>query len=219
MKNKGKLFSFKYLMQDFVRITGAIPLLLAYRPKRLYISKAAKKKIKGGALLASNHIGYFDSMCLMGAVWYRRHHFVASTELFERRITKFWFSKVCLCLPIEKDKPDMVNIKNIISHVNAGELVTVFPEGHVNQDDNAESISKFKSGIALMAIMSGKPIVPIYIQKRKSVFRRLRVAIGEPIYVDQEAHKKAPLAYARQLAEELYQRELELKELCERRKK
>lgn len=204
-------------MQDFVRVTGALPLLLAYRPKRLYISEAAKKKIKGGVLLASNHIGYFDSMCLMAAVWYRRHHFVASTELFENFFTRFWFSKVCLCLPIEKDKPDMANIKNIISHVNAGELVTVFPEGHINAAENAAGLSKFKSGIALMAIMSGKPIVPIYIKKRKHVFQRLRVAIGEPIYIDQEEHKKAPLAYARRLSEELYERERELKELCEKR--
>ena len=51
-KEKGKK---SYFFYDFVKITAAIPGLIWFRPKRIYVNENAKKKIKGGALLISNH--------------------------------------------------------------------------------------------------------------------------------------------------------------------
>lgn len=201
-------------MHDFVRITGAIPLLLLLRPKRLYASKAAKKKIRGGALLASNHLGWADSMSLMAAIWYRRHHFVMMKELFDKRVPRFWFSKACMCLPIDRTTANLDEIKNIISHLKNEELVTIFPEGSINEDGSGENMAKFKSGVALFAVKSGKPIVPVYMLKRKRKLSRLIIAIGDPIYVDEEERKKAPRAYLDNLAQQVYDKTLELEELC-----
>lgn len=220
MKNKkGKLFSFKYFLQDFIKITGAIPYLIAFRPKVIYASKAAKKKIKGGAILASNHVGFCDALNLMSAVWYRRHHFVVLSEVFEHKFARFWFSTAFLCLPIDRGKPDIVNVRSIITHLKNEELVTIFPEGHINEGGNDADLQDFKSGMALMAVMSGKPIVPIYIKKRKNIFQRQRMALGEPIYVDEEERRKAPLEYMDKLSRLVYEKEKELQEIFNRRKK
>ena len=62
-----------YFLYDFGKITAVIPCLLWYRMKRLYASPEAKKKIKGGAILISNHSGNVDPIAIMTAVWYRRH--------------------------------------------------------------------------------------------------------------------------------------------------
>ena len=43
--------------------------------------------------------------------------------------------------------------------------------------------SPFKSGAVLMAIRSGVPIIPMYIEKKKSAFGRLRIVIGESVDV------------------------------------
>ena len=80
-----------------MRVTGA-PLLLWFRVKRIYSSPEAKKKIKGGALLISNHISLADPMYLLLAIWYRRHHFVAMQKMFENKFKKWLFSKVFMAV-------------------------------------------------------------------------------------------------------------------------
>ncbi|MDE7405573.1 MAG: 1-acyl-sn-glycerol-3-phosphate acyltransferase [Clostridiales bacterium] len=218
MKNKkGKIFSFKYFLFDFVRVTGAIPALVAYRVKKLYVTPAAKKKIKGGAILASNHIGFFDVSYLMTAVWYRRLHFVTIKEVYENKWSRMWFKHFTNVVAIDRENTSMSSMREIVSLLNAGKVVGIFPEGHINENDATKTIGEYKSGAVLMAIMSGKPIIPVYISPRKSCWERIKIVFGEPIYVDEEERKKSPLAYRLTLAQLLYDREKELQEFCERK--
>lgn len=216
-RKKGKIFSFKYFLFDFVRVTGAIPALIAFRVKKLFITPAAKKKIKGGAILASNHIGFFDVMYLMTAVWYRRLHFVTTTEVYENRWSRIWFKHFTKVVAIDRDNMSMSDMRKIVSLLDEERVVGVFPEGHINESDATKTIGEYKSGAVLMAIMSGKPIVPVYISPRKSCWERVKIVFGEPIYVDEEERKKSPLAYRLTLARLLYDREKELQEFCERK--
>ena len=95
---KSPAISFKYILYDFVRLTG-LPLLLWYRPKRVFVNKETKKKLKGGLILMSNHISMRDSMYLIVSILERRHHFVAMSEFFDIKFKRFLFKK-CLILPV-----------------------------------------------------------------------------------------------------------------------
>ena len=94
MVKKNRAISFRYAFFDFVRLTAA-PGLLLFRPKILYISEKAKanKKMKGGNLIISNHITMVDPMYLMLGLWRRRHHFVATKELFAGKFKHWLFTK------------------------------------------------------------------------------------------------------------------------------
>ncbi|MDD7394040.1 MAG: hypothetical protein PUG24_06570, partial [Eubacteriales bacterium] len=91
------MFSIRYLFYDFVKITAAIPGLICFRPKLVYENKKAKKKIRGGAMIVSNHVGFRDPVYLQFAVWYRRQHFVCLKKLFEGRAALLF--KGFLCIP------------------------------------------------------------------------------------------------------------------------
>ena len=54
-KRKGKIFSFKYFLYDFIKWSAALPTLLIMRPKAYYLTKEAKKMIKGANFIISNH--------------------------------------------------------------------------------------------------------------------------------------------------------------------
>ena len=98
--NRAKLFSPRYLVHDFIKATAAIPGLIWMRPRWIFETKAARKRIRGGALLIANHYGFFDPVYLMFAVWYRRHHFICGKEFFESRFR--WLFKQFLCIPIDR---------------------------------------------------------------------------------------------------------------------
>lgn len=196
-----------YFFYDFVKITAAIPGLLWFRPKRIYVNEKAKKKIKGGALLISNHSTNIDPIILMFAVYYRRHHFIATKEVFDTKIKRFLFENFH-CIEIDRDNFGMNIFRNIIDLLKSGKLVVMFPEGHVTK---AEEVQKFKSGMVLMAVSSKKPIVPVYIKVRKSIWHRQCIVFGEPINPVEVLGTMPSLADMDRIADILREKEIELK--------
>ena len=209
-KRRAKLFSFRYLIYDFVKITAGLPGLLIFRPKWTYASEAAKKKIRGGALIVSNHYGFFDPLYLMFAVWYRRHRFVCGKEFFESK-ARFWFRSF-LCIPIDRANFSIASLRAITGALKEGSIVSMFPEGHVNGERTGD-LESFKPGMALMAMQAKAPIVPVYIKPKAHPWQRVRFAIGEPIDVTALYGDRPTFAQIEEIARLVREKEEELKKL------
>lgn len=174
------MYSARYFFHDALKVLAAPPGLLWLRPKLVYESKAAKKHIKGGAIVVSNHIGFLDPVYLQFAIWYRRHHFICLKDFFEGRAAPLF--RFFLCIPIDREDVGIDTMRRISSELLAGEIVSMFPEGHISEDEN-KKMASFKSGMVLMAMMGKSPIVPVYIKPKKHFYSRLVMAIGEPVDV------------------------------------
>ncbi len=209
-KKKSKLFSLKYLFLDFVRVTGALPTLIWYRPKLMYENKAAEKKIRGGALLISNHNCFFDPIYVMLAVYYRRHHFICNREFYETKAR--WFLKNVQCIPIDIENTGLSTMKEINAHLTAGELVSMFPEGHIN--DGSGEMRQFKSGMVLMAMRAKVPIIPVYVRAHQPRRSRLRVVIGEPVDINKMFGNRPTMSQIESVTARLYEKENELKQIA-----
>ena len=175
---KSKLFSPKNIMHDFVRVTGA-PAILWFRPKVYYTNEKAREHIRGGALLIANHVSFVDPALVLFAVPYRRQFFLVSEELMDK-----WSGRLfrgCRCIRIDRANPDMATFREIIARLKEGEVISMFPEGHINFDGGAPS--PFKSGMVLMAVRSGVPIIPIYIHPKQKATERQKIVIGERVSV------------------------------------
>ena len=207
---KAKLFSPEYFFFDLVRITGA-PGLLWYRPKKIYESEAAKKKIRGPAIIISNHTGVIDPLYIMLVIWYRRHRFICKTELTESR-AGFWL-KLFRCIPIDRENASFSTMREIVSVLKDGQIVSMFPEGQVGGDD---SPAAFKSGMVLMSLRSGAPIVPVYIKPRKRFFERVTAVIGEPFSVCEKYGQRPKFSQIDEAARELHEKEMKLKEILDK---
>lgn len=212
-KKKAKLMLLRRFLQCFVRITGNIPGWLYFRTKRVYVSKKAKKHIKGPAILVSNHNGFYDPVYLLVGIWYRRLWFVASTKIYNTKFKSFFFSKASFMIPIDSTKGDIGAIRDVIDRLKEGEVVTLFPEGHIAISE--EGLDAFKQGMVLMAMMGNAPIVPIYLKKREKKRQRLTIGIGEPIQIDPEARKNQPLDYMKKMTDFIFERMTELEHLVE----
>ena len=202
-KNKAKLFSFRYLAVDFIRITGAIPTLLWYRPKVLYENENAKKKIRGSALLISNHNCFFDPIYLMLGVWYRRHRFICNREFYETKAKIFF--KLVRCIPIDIENFSLGSLKEITAALSSGELVSMYPEGHIN--DGSGEMRTFKSGMVLMAMRAKAPIIPVYVLSHKPRRSRLTMMIGEPIDITARFGDRPTLSQINEITAELFEKE------------
>ncbi len=214
MKNaknrKNKLFSPEYFWFDFVKLTAA-PGILWFRPKKLYESEAAKKKIKGPAILISNHIGTIDPMYLMLVIWYRRHRFICKSELMSSKRGAFWLKKF-RCIPIDNGDMSFTAMRQITDVLKNGELVSMFPEGAVHTQ--SDTPSSFKSGMILMSLQGGAPIIPIYIKPRKHFYERITAVIGEPFSVTEKYGERPKFSQIDEAAKLLHEKEMRLMQIC-----
>ena len=201
-----------YIVYDFVRLT-ALPGFIWFRPKFIYANDSSKQRIKSGAIAIANHIGYFDPVYLMIAIWYRRHHFVCIREFFEGRF-RAWLFRQFHCIPIDRDSFSMESLRRITEELKAGHLVSLYPEGRIIA---SKQVSAFKSGMVLMALRSDTPIIPVYIKPRKHWYSRLVICIGEQVNVSGELGPRPSLERINQLTAFLEEKELSLMKLAEER--
>lgn len=199
---------------DLIVFLTGLKGLLWFRTKVLF-ENGRKYRIKGGALVISNHIGFYDPIYIMFGIWYRRHHFVCMKEFFDRPFVG-WFFRMCMCIPIDRDNMALDSFRKIVDILKAGKVVSMFPEGHVNLEEGHSQT--FKSGMVLMALQSGVPIIPVALKKRKHFWNRLKIAVGEPIDIRTIAGGRPSLRQVDEIAQLLHDKEESIKKLLEEEK-
>jgi len=215
---KSPAISFKYFFYDFIRVTGW-PLFIWFRPKRIYVNKKTKRDFKGRLILMSNHITMKDPLYLIVSIGPRRHHFLATKEMFEKsKFTRWLFTYAFLSIEVDRDNFGLDKLREIASHLEKEEMVTIFPEGHVNIEKT--KLNAFKGGMAMLALMTGSPIIPIYIKKKEHWYSRLTTYIGEAIDVKSICpSKKFTTNDIKVISKLMEEKELELEMLCNKDKK
>lgn len=87
-------------------------------------------------------------------------------------------------IPIKREETDLRAIKSCLQVLkNDGPLV-VFPEGTRNKSGNRELL-EFKDGVAMFALKTKSPIIPMVYSRPIKTFRKTYLYIGEPIYLDE----------------------------------
>lgn len=136
--------------------------------------------IERPCLICANHSNYIDPILI--ALAYGGHrpiHFMAKIELFKNKKFGAFLEKLG-AFGVDRDGADISAIRTVMKFIRAGEMVGIFPEGtRVSTDGAVEA----KSGAVRMAAKLRVPIVPVYINRRKWIFRKVKIVIGEPIYV------------------------------------
>ena len=208
-KKKSKLFNnFCY---DFVRITGALPMLLWLRPKiyRPY----GRVSLKGGVMLSANHRSLLDPVIVHTAFPSARMNCLATKDLFNTKTKKVFFNLMnCIC--VDKENFTLSAFHEVVSRLEDGKTVVIFPEGRL-YSDSEDTIHAFKSGAVLMAYKGKKPILPIYIVKREKWYHRQKIVIGKPFDVAEAVGKMPTMDQLNAATETLRKMEFSLREYYE----
>lgn len=112
---------------------------------------------EGGVLLLCNHVSYVD-VIILGVVTRRPIRFL-SWEGFERHFLMRWVMRTMNTIPVAEEKAKEA-IQKAAEALQAGEIVCIFPEGHVTRNG---SIAALRRGYELIARRAGVPLVPLAI--------------------------------------------------------
>jgi 1-acyl-sn-glycerol-3-phosphate acyltransferase len=136
---------------------------------------------QGPLIVASNHISNWDPLVL-GAAASRQLHYIAKEELFRIPILGLLF-RAWGAFPVRRGRSDREAISRSLTILESGRVLGIFVEGTRNRG-NPEQMLKPQSGVAMLAMKSGVPIVPALILESRGImrgFRRLQVIFGPPI--------------------------------------
>ena len=130
-----------------------------------------------GALPVANHASNWDPLVLATALpMDYRLRVMGKEELFQNPILA-WVIRVGGAFPVNRGGADIQAVKTAIQTIQGGHNLLIFPEGtRVKNPGQAE----VKGGAAMMAIRSGVDMVPMFIDTKKRLFRRVRIIIGRP---------------------------------------
>ena len=102
-----KLFDPKMIFHDLVILTGAIPVLLDLRVRRIYAAgKKPKGIFRGKYIISSNHMSLVDPVILSAVFWKRRVGFLATSDFFQNWFWNITFSGFG-CISVEKMNPSL----------------------------------------------------------------------------------------------------------------
>jgi len=163
----------------FIRGACRLALLALWRFRSI---DAARVPADGAVILACNHVSYFDPVVL-GVGIQRPVTYLAKKELFAVPV----LGRIITGLgaySLDREAGGVAAVRAALRALKDGRCIGIFPEGGRNRDGSAQD----KGGAALLAALSGAPVVPAAITGTRDPrqFRQIRVAYGEPLRIERQ---------------------------------
>ena len=156
----------------------------------------------GGVVLCANHTSFLDPIhVILGATKKRQIHVMAKVELFKIPVLN-WILKGIEMIPVKRGMSDITAIKEGLRVLKNDKPLLIFPEGtRVKEGQQADA----HPGAVVIAARAGVPVLTVYVDVKKRLFRKTCVVFGTP-YELQFAGSKPTHEESQRLTEDLMAR-------------
>jgi len=154
-----------------------------------------KKNIpEGAAIICANHSSIFDPILIALAIGIDQFlHIIAKAELYKIPVLSAVIRKLGT-IKVVRGTLDVKSVKETLGYLNRGEKVAIFPEGTRKPVENAVAA---KSGAVKIAERAKVPVVPVYVPRKKRLFRKITLIIGEPYLIEKQRVRRTSDEYSR----------------------
>lgn len=167
----------------FYKTIRGVAIALSHVMYRFEVSGTENIPKDGAFILCGNHISAYDPIAL-AAFSKRQLRFMAKQELFKTQPLG-GFLKALGAFPVNRGTTDMQAYRNSINALKEGYGFLIFSQGTRMTDfENA------KGGVAVFALKSGAPVVPVGITGPYRFRSKVKIKIGEPISMEKYQGQK-----------------------------
>jgi 1-acyl-sn-glycerol-3-phosphate acyltransferase len=158
-------------------------------------------------IVCSNHSSNIDPFLIAFAFGLKEQmHIIAKAELFKIPVISQILKKLGM-ISVNRGVLDAAAVKATMTYLKNGKKIVIFPEGtRVLKDDAIAA----KTGAVKVAERAGIPIIPLFLPRKKPLFRKMTMVIGEPYYIEKKGPKRTMENYT-QLSDEMMEKIFELK--------
>ena len=174
-------------LRFFIKIQ-MVPILPTFYFKTKIVGRK-NRRFEGNVILMCNHTSMWDAVLLFCTFWTKTFYFLSAALLFNRSKRFTWFISTLGAIKVERTKTDMFAINSAIETLEQGKSLMIFPEGLRSLDG---TILKFQPGAAIVALITGTPIIPAFIGGNYGLFKQAKLVIGEQIVLTRRDKNKYP---------------------------
>ena len=168
---------------NFVKITGWPIAAACFRTKYYYEDKLNQsRKIKGPAIIISNHTAISDFMVLMYTFYNRNIHTVMADILYKKNKFMNWFLDKMGGIKVCRETNNYSFIEQSCEILKNNGVIEIFPEARIPKPHETRPL-EFKPSAAYIALLSGAPIIPVFTNGSYYKKHRARIIIGKQIDV------------------------------------
>ena len=131
-------------------------------------------------VLIANHLHALDPVAMAMFIPRRQICFLGKKELGKNKIANRLMTSAHVIL-VGRGDTDMAAMRNCMKAVKMKKILLIFPEGSRHHEGQMQQI---QSGASLIAMRSKAPIIPMYIDRKLSFFKKTNMYVGEPIQYD-----------------------------------
>lgn len=175
-----KYASFLY---NFMKYTALPGIKCLMRTKITYGGDLARgtRYMDKGMIIVANHSWWIDSALLYFV--FRRVYCRSLAAKDVAEVNKSWgyFERKMGCILLDRTGFDWNALKSMMDGLKNHEPIIIFPEGHMNYDDD---LIEFQKGPAMLSLYTHRPVVPVYIHTSYKLFKPTRFVVGDPLEFD-----------------------------------
>lgn len=174
-----------YLFNWFTKLTGIMAAHIAFHTKIYYEDRKVQgRRIKGPAIIISNHTAIFDYAVFLFVFFGRTLRYQMAEVLFNKPVLGVVL-KMLGGIYVNRNTYDFSFVGKSEAILKKGGVVGIFPEARIPLPDEKRPLP-FKTSAAYLArLCPNVPIIPIVTNGEYfSLKKRARVMIGKPIYIN-----------------------------------
>lgn len=141
-----------FLFHWFIKITGVLPYLFCFKTKVYYEEKKTQnRRIKGKAILLSNHRSVWDVAVMMFTFPTRTLRTVIAEVMFQKNPFMRIFLQALGGIKVEREKHDFAFIEKSCKILEQNGVVEIYPEARLPKK-NEQTPLPFKPSAGVLAI-------------------------------------------------------------------
>ncbi|MBS4539940.1 1-acyl-sn-glycerol-3-phosphate acyltransferase [Clostridium sp. D2Q-11] len=191
-------------LYNFVRSVASVLFKMLYRVK---VHGDKNVLVDSRMIICSNHIHYFDPVLVAVIFKNSQVHYIAKKELFKHKILGSFIEKLGT-FPVDRDGADLSAIKRALKILKSDKVLGIFPEGkRVVKGEKIEA----KPGVAMIAVKSKSPVVPVYIDTSYKLFSEINVYLGQPMELHNNQKGKLSIEEYKSISDDILKKIYSLK--------
>jgi 1-acyl-sn-glycerol-3-phosphate acyltransferase len=131
-------------------------------------------------VVVANHRHALDPVAMAYFIRKRQIVFLGKKELGKGKFVTNLLTRLH-CILVDRHNTDMNAMRSCMKAVKMKKILLIFPEGTRHHEGQMEQI---ESGTALIAMRSKAPVIPIYFDRKLSLFKVTNLYVGEPVPYD-----------------------------------
>ena len=172
-----------FLFHWFVKITGWLAYWIVFCPKYYYEDKKRQsRRIRGSAIVISNHASVWDVAILLFAFPLRTLRCAVAELMYQKNALMSLFLRLFGAIRVDRTSRDLSFLSTCERILSGGGVVEIYPEARIPQKGEERPLA-FKPSAVLLALRSGAPVIPVCHRSPYFGKGRTKVMIGAPIDV------------------------------------